>query len=76
LIAAGGIEPVIAHDKVFILLSLTQRFVHYGRWLFHHRLNAGAMKVLSRQTTPKPSSSDPACTYYLFRWRTRATCGP
>ena len=38
------------------------------------------MKVLSRQATPKPSSNDPAYSYYLFRWRTRSvravTSGP
>jgi hypothetical protein len=33
---AGVIEPVIAHDKVFVLLSLPQRSMHCGRWLFHH----------------------------------------
>src|SRR6516165_9235517 len=43
LIAAGVIEPVIAHDKVSVMLSLPQRSVHSGGWLFHHRLNAGAM---------------------------------
>src|SRR6516165_351265 len=49
LIAAGVIEPVIAHDKVSVMLSLPQRSVHSGRWLFHHRLNAGAIEVSSRQ---------------------------
>ena len=41
---AGVIEPVIAHDKVSVKLSLPQRSVHRGGWLFHHRLNAGAMR--------------------------------
>jgi hypothetical protein len=45
LIAAGVIEPVIAHDKVSVKVSLPQRSVHSGGWLFHHRLNAGAMEV-------------------------------
>ena len=49
MIAAGVIEPVIAHDKVSVKLSLPQRSVHSGGWLFHHRLNAGAMKDPSRQ---------------------------
>jgi hypothetical protein len=49
LIAAGVIEPVIAHDKVSVMLSLPQRSVHSGGWLFHHWLNAGAMEVPSRQ---------------------------
>jgi hypothetical protein len=49
LIAAGVIEPVIAHDKVSVKLSLPQRSLHSGGWLFHHRLNASAKKVLSRQ---------------------------
>src|SRR6516165_7514169 len=44
LIAAGVIEPVIAHDKVSVKLSLPQRSVHSGGWLFHHRLNAGAWR--------------------------------
>jgi hypothetical protein len=47
--AAGAIDPVIAHEKVFIELSLPQRSMHRGGWLFHHQLSAGAMKV------PRPS---------------------
>jgi len=43
---------------------------------FPSSLNAGGKEVLSRQATPKPSSNDPACSYYLLRWRTRAACGP
>jgi hypothetical protein len=43
--AAGAIDPVIAHEKVFIKLSLPQRSMHRGGWLFHHQLSAGAMKV-------------------------------
>jgi hypothetical protein len=54
--AAGVIEPVIAHDKVSVKLSLPQRSVHGGGWLFHHRLNAGAMEVLSRQCQPQEPS--------------------
>ena len=50
---AGVIEPVIAHDKVFVELSLPQRSVHSGGWLFHHRLNAGAMEVPSRRCQSK-----------------------
>ena len=49
MIAAGVIEPVIAHDKVSVKLSLPQRSVHSGGWLFHHQLNSGAMEVPSRQ---------------------------
>ena len=56
MIAAGVIEPVIAHDKVSVKLSLPQRSVHGGGWLFNHRSNARAMKVSSRQTTPRSSS--------------------
>jgi hypothetical protein len=46
--AAGVIEPVTAHDKVSVKLSLPQRSVHSGGWLFHHRLSASSMKVPSR----------------------------
>ena len=49
MIAAGVIEPVIAHDKVSVKLSLPQRSVHSGGRLFHHWLNAGAIEVPSRQ---------------------------
>ena len=42
MIAAGVIEPVIAHDKVSVKLSLPQRSVHSGGWFFQHQLNAGA----------------------------------
>jgi hypothetical protein len=54
--AAGVIEPVTAHDKVSVKLSLPQRSVHSGGWLFHHRLNAGAMEVPSRQCQSQETS--------------------
>jgi len=38
--AAGVIEPVIAHDKVFVELSLPQRSVHCRGWFFHYWLRA------------------------------------
>jgi len=60
LIAAGVIEPVIAHDKVWVKLSLPQRSVHSGGWLFHHRLNVGTMEVPSQQCQSRePSKRTP-----------------
>ena len=59
LIAAGLIEPVIAHDKVLVG-ELDVALCAWRGMAFPSSLNADAVKVLSRRATPKPSSNDPA----------------